>query len=243
MTHDAVAFVPVRLNSKRVAGKSIRRLRGKTLLEICLRKLATLGIPVFVYCSDPESVLAAVGDDCGATFLKRPEWLDADCTLGIEIYREFEAAVPANKYMLVHCTSPFTLVKTYGEVLAALGEHGSSMTGRTHRTFCWYEQHPLNFTTPRIHTQDLSSVVTETSAAYAWLAGTLQLWGDRTTPWPKIVDVDLIESLDIDTEQDWNVALQLEQAQLPAHFGPAWDADWTPNLCDRERPQPIDGGP
>ena len=49
-----VAFVPIRLNSKRVVGKNLKMLGDKPLLQYILETLVT--VPqideVYVYCSD-----------------------------------------------------------------------------------------------------------------------------------------------------------------------------------------------
>ena len=49
-----VAFVPLRLNSQRVAGKNLRLLGGEPLMCHILRTLAGIGEidEVYAYCSD-----------------------------------------------------------------------------------------------------------------------------------------------------------------------------------------------
>ena len=85
-----VAFVPLRLNSQRVAGKNLRLLGGEPLMCHILRTLAGIGEidEVYAYCSDericeylPRSV----------RFLRRSPGLDRDTTLGREIYESFTA--------------------------------------------------------------------------------------------------------------------------------------------------------
>lgn len=101
-----VAFVPIRLNSKRVAGKNLKDLGGKPLMCYVLETLSKVhGVDeVYVYCSN-EDVIPYLPQ--GVKFLKRPEFLDRDETLGKEIYEEFTKTVDADIYILAHTTSPF----------------------------------------------------------------------------------------------------------------------------------------
>ena len=83
-----VAFVPIRLNSKRVEGKNMKMLGGKPLMSYILETLVKVGDidEIYVYCSN-EDVVPFLPE--GVKFLKRPECLDRDETLGKEIYDEF----------------------------------------------------------------------------------------------------------------------------------------------------------
>ena len=83
-----VAFVPIRLNSKRVVGKNLKLLGNKPLLQYILETLVKVGNidEVYVYCSS-EEIIPLLPQ--GVKFLKRSELLDRDETLGKEIYNAF----------------------------------------------------------------------------------------------------------------------------------------------------------
>lgn len=115
-----VAFVPLRLNSQRVAGKNLRLLGGEPLMCHILRTLAGIGEidEVYAYCSDericeylPRSV----------RFLRRSPGLDRDTTLGREIYDSFTADVEADLYVLAHATSPFIRAETVADACGTCG--------------------------------------------------------------------------------------------------------------------------
>lgn len=101
-----VAFVPIRLNSKRVVGKNLKILGDKPLMCYILDTLANIKAidEVYVYCSQ-ESIKKYLPKN--VKFLKRPEFLDRDETLGKEIYEEFTKTIDADIYVLAHTTSPF----------------------------------------------------------------------------------------------------------------------------------------
>jgi CMP-N-acetylneuraminic acid synthetase len=69
-----VAFVPIRLNSKRVIGKNLKLLGGKPLISYMLETLTKVtGISeIYVFCSS-EQVLPYLPK--GVLFLKRNELL------------------------------------------------------------------------------------------------------------------------------------------------------------------------
>jgi CMP-N-acetylneuraminic acid synthetase len=217
---NIAAFMPIRLNSKRVAGKSVRKLGGRPLFCWALQELDQLGIPVHIYCSSPETIQPLVDFSAkNVCFTKRPEALDGDDVKGIEIYRKFAEQVQSDAYLLTHCTSPFMKAATYSKVVSAVdsGEVQCALTVRRVQTFTWFDERPLNFSLPRIQTQKLRPVWVETSAAYGYLHDVL-LAGDRSDLNPKLVEVSWPEDEDIDTEIDFArcesmAALLREEAQ------------------------------
>ena len=161
-----VAFVPLRLNSQRVAGKNLRLLGGEPLMCHILRTLAGIGEidEVYAYCSDericeylPRSV----------RFLRRSPGLDRDTTLGREIYDSFTADVEADLYVLAHATSPFIRAETVADALRHVrsGEYDSAFSAEKIQTFAWFEGRPLNYALDDIpRTQTIEPVYIETSA-------------------------------------------------------------------------------
>ena len=134
-----VAFVPIRLNSKRVVGKNLKMLGGKPLMQYILETLSKVSNidEVFVYCSS-EEVIPYLPQ--GIKFLKRSTLLDSDETLGKEIYEAFVKEVDADVYMLAHTTSPFIKVETIENAIDKVvnGGHDSSFSAQKIQTFTWY---------------------------------------------------------------------------------------------------------
>ena len=192
-----VAFVPIRLNSQRVAGKNLRPLDGSPLMCHILKTLTEVeGIDeVYVFCSD-EGIRALLPE--GVQLLLRDPSLDSDTTLGREIYDSFTARVGADLYILAHATSPFIRAATLADALGKVrsGEYDSAFSAEKIQTFAWFEGRPLNYALDNIpRTQTIEPVYIETSAAAAsaivptwpsWTAS--RVWTSttpRTSPWPK----------------------------------------------------------
>ena len=181
-----VAFVPLRLNSQRVAGKNLRLLGGEPLMCHILRTLAGIGEidEVYAYCSDericeylPRSV----------RFLRRSPGLD----------------------VLAHATSPFIRAETVADALRHVrsGEYDSAFSAEKIQTFAWFEGRPLNYALDDIpRTQTIEPVYIETSAFFIFPR---TLWcgrGRRIGEKPYMAVVDRIEGLDIDNPEDFTMA-------------------------------------
>ena len=203
-----VAFVPIRLNSKRVAGKNLKQLGDRPLLCYILETLTHVKSidEVYVYCSSSE-VKKYLPE--GVTFLQRPESLDRDDTLGQEIYDAFTNAIDADIYILAHTTSPFIKASTISNALDKVlsGEYDSAFSAEKIQTFAWYQQKTLNYklkSKPRTQTND--PVYVETSAFFIFKREVWTKHHQRIGNNPYMAIVDKIEGIDIDWPEDFNFA-------------------------------------
>lgn len=203
-----VAFVPIRLNSKRVVGKNLKPLGGKPLMWYILETLVKVSNidEVYVYCSSEEIVPQLPS---GVKFLKRSEWLDRDETLGEEIYDAFTKEVDADVYMLAHTTSPFIKAETIETAIAKVttGEHDSAFSAQKIQTFAWYNGKPLNYSLKKIpQTQKIEPVYVETSAFYIFRKEIWTVEHQRVGFNPYMAITDAIEGIDIDYPEDFEFA-------------------------------------
>lgn len=203
-----VAFVPIRLNSKRVIGKNLKLLGGKPLLCYVLDTLSKVnGVDeVYVYCSQ-ESIIDYLPQS--VRFLKRPDFLDCDETLGKDIYEEFIKVVDADIYILAHTTSPFLKISTFENALRKIKEEGydSAFSAEKIQTFTWYKGSPLNYDLKEIpRTQTIEPVYVETSAFFMFRSGVWKVHKQRIGFKPYMALVDKIEGIDIDWPEDFEFA-------------------------------------
>ncbi|MBR3883276.1 MAG: acylneuraminate cytidylyltransferase family protein [Bacteroidaceae bacterium] len=203
-----VAFVPIRLNSKRVVGKNLKQLGNKPLLSYILETLTKVSqiSEVYVYCSQ-ESIIPYLPK--GVKFLKRDTSLDSDETLGQDIYDAFVKEVNADVYMLAHTTSPFIKAETVGNAIEKVlsSEHDSAFSAQQIRTFTWFNGKPLNYNLKEIpRTQTIEPIYVETSAFYIFRR---EVWCEhhqRVGNSPYMAIVDTIEGIDIDYPEDFEFA-------------------------------------
>lgn len=207
---SVIAFVPIKLRSKRLPGKNLLPLMGKPMCYHIFEALlqAKAIDRTYVYCSD-ESIMQYIPPQ--VEFLKRPQRLDRDKVKGLEIYREFVKAVAAHIYVLAHATSPFlrtgTIDRAAGKVVS--GNYDSAFSAQKIQTFVWYNNNPLNYRLDDVpRTQDIEPILVETSGFYIFKKEIIEA-GRRigSRPWLEIVDN--IEALDIDSKEDYEIALRI----------------------------------
>ena len=208
-----VAFVPIRLNSKRVVGKNLKMLGGKPLMCHILDTLIKVKTidEVYVYCSQ-EEIIKYLPD--GIKFLKRPDFLDRDETLGKEIYEEFTKTIDADIYVLAHTTSPFMKVETVENALNKIMNEGydSAFSCEKIQTFTWYKGTPLNYELKEIpRTQTIEPIYVETSAFFMFKRDIWKVHKQRIGFKPYFALVDKIEGVDIDWPEDFEFAEQILQ--------------------------------
>lgn len=203
-----VAFVPIRLNSKRVKGKNLKQLGNKPLMCHILETLAEVKEinEVYVYCSNEEVIKYLPK---GVKFIKRPESLDGDNVLGKEIYNEFIKTIDADIYILAHTTSPFTKCKTVKNAIDKImkGGYDSAFSCKKIQTFAWYKGRPLNYNLREIpRTQTIEPLYVETSAFFIFKREIWTKYGRRIGFNPYFALVNEIEGIDIDWPEDFDFA-------------------------------------
>ena len=203
-----LAFVPIKLNSVRLPNKNILPLAGKPLCWYMLNTLSKVeGIDeVYVYCSD-ESIKAHIPEN--VKFLQRPSTLDADLIKGEEIYRSFISSMKANMYLLAHVTSPFTKISSIKNALDKVlhSKNDSAFSVRRIQTFAWYKNSPINYNHANIpRTQDIEPIYVETSAFYIFKREHFTEHNRRIGFNPFMQVVDEMEAIDIDCQEDYELA-------------------------------------
>ncbi len=204
-----VAFVPIKLNSQRLPGKNILPVAGKPMCyHICRTLLDVSGVDgIYTYCSD-EKVMDYIPD--GITFLRRDVRLDGDLVRGKEIYECFIREVDADVYILAHATSPFIRAESIANALDKVvhGGYDSAFSAEKKQTFCWYKGSPINYELTDIpRTQDMEPVWVETSAFFIFRKEIFTRYGRRIGFHPYIQEVTGMETVDIDTGADYDMAV------------------------------------
>jgi CMP-N-acetylneuraminic acid synthetase len=205
-----VCFVPIKLKSQRLPNKMLLPLGNKLLCQHIFNTLIevkkNIHLDIYCYCSD-ESIKDLLPSEI--RYLKRDSNLDRDETKGIEIYKSFCDQIEADIYMLCHATSPFIKSKSIIDGLNKIiyDNYDSSMSVSKVQTFCWYDNKTLNYElTNVVRTQDIKPVYWETSAFYIFKSDILKIHDRRIGFNPYLVTTDRIESIDIDEQEDYDLA-------------------------------------
>lgn len=203
------AFVPVKLNNERAPGKNTKRFDdGTPMITYFLKTLLKVEEinELYVFCSS-EAIIPYLPE--GATFLKRPEYLDTREATPQDIISCFMSMVEADIYMTCHCTTPFCSAEHIAECIKKVAEEGydSAFTGEKIQRLMWYNNRPLNFDAEKVpRTQDLPVYYNEVSAAYVYTRETFETLHRRIGLHPYICEVSGVECIDIDYPEDFEIA-------------------------------------
>jgi CMP-N-acetylneuraminic acid synthetase len=204
-----IAVVPMKLNNTRLPQKNTKCFtNGKPLCYYILSTLLKVKEfeDIYVYCSNP-----AIKDFIpnGIKYMKRSESLDKDTTKMNEILSLFAQEVTADIYLMTHATAPFISKETIGKGLHAVisGEYDSAFTVETLQDFLWKDGKPFNYELSNIpRTQDLPPLYKETSGFYIYRKEIITELGRRIGNTPFLVEVNKLESIDIDELDDFLIA-------------------------------------
>lgn len=207
-----VAVVPIKLHSQRLPNKMMLPLGKKVLCQHIFDTLLQVQekypeMEIYCYCSQ-ESIKSVL--PLGVKFLLRELELDSNTTKGMDIYQSFANKVPADIYLLAHATSPFISSTSIIKGLQSVeGEYDSAFAVSKIKTFCWYQEKPLNYSLNDIvRTQNIEPIYWETSAFYIFTASVLNN-KRRIGKHSNAIETDRIESIDIDDADDYHLACQV----------------------------------
>ena len=204
-----VAVVPMKLNNQRLPNKNIKPFtNGKPLCNYILSTLMECKEidEIYVYCSDC-SIQNYIPD--GVKYLKRSEQLDQDTTKMNEVLKCFASDVPADIYVMTHVTAPFVKSTSIQRGLEAVksGTYDSAFAAKKLQDFLWRDGRPYNYELDNIpRTQDLPILYEETSGFYIYQSSVINNMNRRIGNNPSIIEVDEIESCDIDEMSDFIIA-------------------------------------
>lgn len=210
-----VAVVPMKMNNSRLPNKNIKAFdNGEPLCTYILNTLLRVkGLDeIYVYCSD-ESVKKYLPE--GVNYLTRSETLNSDITTMNQVISSFAENVKADTYLLTHATAPFIKAESIEKAIKAVNEEGydSALAVERIQDFMWKDGKPFNYDIRNIpRTQDLEPYYLETTGFYVYTKEVVADEGRRIGDHPKLIEVDEIESVDIDEKKDFDLANLLYNA-------------------------------
>jgi len=203
------AVVPMKLNNRRFPNKNIKPFtNGRPLCNYVLWTLLQIHQidEIYVYCSNP--VICEYLPD-GVKFIRRSDSLDLDSTKMNEVLKCFADEVRADIYVMTHATAPFIKPESIQKGIEAVlnKDYDSSFAVKKLQDFMWQDGRPVNYELDNIpRTQDLEPVWLETSGFYVYEQQVISQMSRRVGNNPFLVEVDEIESIDIDEKIDFEIA-------------------------------------
>lgn len=204
----------MRHHSERVPGKNYRLLAGKPLFHYILDTLQSVPeIERIVVDTDSPTILASLSMHYpGVLALERPEHLRADDIPMNEVLLHDTAQAPGDFYLQTHSTNPLleasTVSRAIQTLLAVYPTYDSLFSVTRLQTRLWDQLgRPVNHN-PQIllRTQDLPPIFEENSCLYMFTRQTLLEQHSRLGKRPLMFEINHREALDIDEEQDFELA-------------------------------------
>jgi len=215
-----LAIVPMRHNSERVPGKNYRPLGGIPLYHHVVRTLSAVPeIDSVVIDTDSDVIVA----DCATHFphvqvLLRPEHLrDGTIAMNDVLLNTLEQ-IDADIVLQTHSTNPFLKAATISDALRLFTTPGSEFDSvfsvtRLQARLWDADVHPVNHDPAvLLRTQDLAPLFIENSCFFIFTPELLRQRGNRIGSRPLMVEMAPLEAVDIDTEEDFALAVAIAES-------------------------------
>lgn len=212
-----LALLPMKANSTRVKGKNFREFCGKPLFRWILDTLLEVKeISQVVINTDARNILAENGlveTDRIVIRDRKPHICGDHVSMNL-VLSDDVANMPADLYLMTHTTNPLLSAATIRKAIAdfqrakAEGKADSLFTvdrvqNRFYRSDCSPVNHdPGNL----IPTQDLEPWFEENSNLYIFTSESFFKTSARIGERPIMLESPALESIDIDTPDDWQLA-------------------------------------
>ena len=213
-SYSLVALVPMRHHSERVPGKNFRELNGRPLYMYILDTLRRVEeIELVVVDTDSKVLRDGIHSDYPEVqLIERPERLALDTTPMNDVLKHDVGIVQSDIYLQTHSTNPMLRAQTIQSALGAFREglpDRDSLFGVTKlQTRLWdSDSTPINHDPAVLmRTQDLKPVFEENSCLYLFKREIFLDLGNRIGKTPLLYEIDAGEAVDLDNEQDFQLA-------------------------------------
>lgn len=217
MYYRTVALLPMKANSERVKGKNFRILYSKPLFKWVLDTLLSMEeIDLVVINTDARNILMENGLVETERILirdRKPEICGDMVSMNLILKDDIENVL-AETYIMTHTTNPLLSADTIKLALKEFlekkrrGEADSLFTVNKFQTR-FYKKNgiPVNHDPSKlIRTQDLEPWFEENSNLYIFSEGSFESTNARIGKKPILFPMSKLESIDIDDQNDWDLA-------------------------------------
>lgn len=223
---NIVALLPMKAHSARVSEKNFRDFNGKPLFRWILDTLLEISeISKIVINTDAREILGEKGliDAKRIQIRDRSANLCGDFVSMNRILEDDIKHVPADRYLMTHTTNPLLKTSTIRRALGAFqqaretGTADSLFAVNRIQTRIYREDGTAVNHDPKslVRTQDLEPWYEENSTLYIFTAESFAKTNARIGERPILFETPKLESIDIDGQEDWDLAKALAALRLP----------------------------
>jgi CMP-N-acetylneuraminic acid synthetase len=210
---NRLAYLIIKAHSQRVPGKNFRLLGGKPLYRWILDSLLSLSeVDRIVINTDARALLEEHGlpNTDRLEIRDRPPALCGDSVSANDLIAADLPNLPAASYLMTHATNPFLRPETIRAAIRAWEDSDADSlftVARYQSRFYQADATPINHSPTELQpTQDLAPWFEENSCLYLFTANSFHATKSRIGARPLLFENARIESIDIDTEDDWALA-------------------------------------
>jgi N-acylneuraminate cytidylyltransferase len=201
-------LIPIKKLSQRVPDKNYRIFGDRPLWQHTLDKLQEYRVYID---TDDDELIEAVKTYQNVVAYLRPIALRGHKVSVCDLIKNWVTRHDPKGFLFqIHVTSPFLKTSTLHAARASMNEeHDSVFASTKYQTRFWYRDRGVNHDPEcLIQTQDLEPVYEENSLFYGFTKE-VALQGKRVGAFAKLFETAMGESLDIDTEEDWDKCVSI----------------------------------
>jgi CMP-N-acetylneuraminic acid synthetase len=218
---DISVVIPVREGSSRVRDKIYLPFgEGRNLVEWKVSQLLQVHRPDRIFLSSNAPRVAQTAKDMGVMYLQRSDYLcDGHMASFSEVITGIVSDVPTPYFAWVTVVVPLMRpaeyldgFKSFLEHVVRRGTHDSLVTVNSLKDYLWGADAPLNYRADRHHTisQELPDTFRVTNGLYMRAREETLRDGYFLGPRPYMHTVDKLSGIDIDKQEDYEIALALK---------------------------------
>jgi CMP-N,N'-diacetyllegionaminic acid synthase len=204
-----IAIIPVRKGSQRVKNKNIKPFGDTNLLELkigVLKKIDNIE-KIIVNTDSYEMAEIAKNNDCEVII--RDEFYASSKINNTEYWEYLAKSLKEKCFILCQVTSPFVKTSTYKKAIKLFFEesYDSVNSVSVEKKFLWKDDSPINYKyelTPK--SQDLDKIISLNFGITIVKTELLRIKKNLVLENRLFIELDKIESLDIDDEFDFEIA-------------------------------------
>lgn len=204
-------FIPIKSNSERVPGKNFRILNGKKLYEYIIEHAQQAACFDDIYIDTNSEEIKEYALERNLKVIERLEALAQNTANGNDLLVYHGKQYPQyDYYFQLFATAPYLQPESIRECFDGMissEEYDSCFTALKNNSFYWLNRMPINYR-PGIlpRSQDMVPVVEETTGMYGISKESLEKYNCRIGRNPYIHYVSKFEAVDINTEEDLQIA-------------------------------------
>lgn len=209
-----IAVIPVKSNSTRIEKKNISLLTDKPLFIHTLEKLLEIEEIDEVWIDTDEQYIIDITEYYNYSnfkyFLREKKYSNNE-TCGNKLLENEIKHIKSDIYLQVLCTSPFLKKSSIKKCIQILtkGEHSSVVSVCKEKIYKWEDNKPCYNTISIPNSFNLKDTIKEAMSLYGITGYEFMKTKKRIGNSPYLLEIDIEESIDINNENDFNLARKI----------------------------------